>query len=436
MPHVYAASAISTNPNKVTGKLLTSQGAERAKTPTPDIEVTVQKHVTSLSLALRPADSDFGVDSAFTMLGKLLDTDANGAQIGGKTITFSGSGVTPQSINPVQTGGMTASGPSGINVTLADGELILPVGSHISLPASSFGVTYKFTGASTGSDVGLTLTKPDNSVRSPKAIVGSQQQYPFAVKDIAIRNVSGSTSSSEFAKLQILNIINSAVEPPEQLEIDFRDSQGVGQVDGSYSSVPISRGSYFSTGVSPPDLSSGLKVTAAYDGTGDTAYLGATSSEVSYNADPAQGKGTGTTTANSALAGDFVWTQLSVGSGDPATDVCTQNGVASTTGDADKDGICDKWESSTGGNGNDGDNRYVVCPTKVGGTALDTDCIPTTASGGNLIKYDLCITDEFANVWSSGPAYTGTGSTVTPPSKICPTVGHKDLYVEIDSMTG
>jgi hypothetical protein len=54
-----------------------------------------------------------------------------------------------------------------------------------------------------------------------------------------------------------------------------------------------------------------------------------------------------------------------------------------------------------------------------GGTPRALDCDATTVS------YNLCLTDAFSNVWG------GSANQV-----ICPRVGHKDLYVEIDYMTG
>ena len=52
--------------------------------------------------------------------------------------------------------------------------------------------------------------------------------------------------------------------------------------------------------------------------------------------------------------------------------------------------------------------------------AIDPNCANTNGS----IKYNLCISDAFASVWGN----KADGST------ICPTPGHKDIYVEIDYM--
>ena len=100
-----------------------------------------------------------------------------------------------------------------------------------------------------------------------------------------------------------------------------------------------------------------------------------------------------------------------------AGDACTVNGVASL--DSDKDGICDRWEDALT-SGNDPTHRYITCPTVAGPVAIDPLCANTNGS----IKYDLCFSDAFASVW--GNKANG--------DRICPTKGHKDIYVEIDYM--
>ena len=107
-----------------------------------------------------------------------------------------------------------------------------------------------------------------------------------------------------------------------------------------------------------------------------------------------------------------------MGSGTAAGDACTDNGVAGS--DNDKDGICDRWEDPLNtANGNDATHRYVTCPTNAGPTAMDAAC-PTA---NKSIKYNLCINDAFASVWGKADG-----------TVICPTLNHKDIYVEIDYM--
>ena len=104
----------------------------------------------------------------------------------------------------------------------------------------------------------------------------------------------------------------------------------------------------------------------------------------------------------------IIWTKL--------TDVCS----GGQGGDADGDAICDNWENPATP-GNDADERYIKCPT--GG--MDPLCTDPNA------KYNLCINDAFASVWGNKP-----DGTQASPTIICPKLGHKDVFVEIDFMAG
>jgi subtilisin len=418
--HAYAASAIANNPNKVVAKLLSSTDIQRAITgDVPELSVTVQKHATSLTVDMKPSPSspvcgNCGLD----VFGKLVDIDTTpNTGIDGKTVGFTGTGVTP-SIQPVQTEGVTFTGA----LTLTSSILRMPVGSEISLPASTRGVTYNFQGASSGSTVGVTLTKAGGG--DPVIVdvpVGSEQNAYAGngrFTTMTITSVGGSTSTSEFAELSILTTVDPTVDPPEQHQIDF--SNIAGQQPGPYSTLVINPGSYFSIGATPDHDGDGLKIKAEFDGTNDPAYLGVASSELSYDVDSSgAGAGEGSATADDVL----VWTKLNVGSGTAAGDVCTVNGVAGT--DDDKDNICDRWEDSTNtAAGNDATHRYITCPTTTGNTgAIDPQC----ANLNQSIKYNLCAVDNFAGVWGVSGKPDGT--------VICPTKGHKDLYVEFDYMS-
>lgn len=99
--------------------------------------------------------------------------------------------------------------------------------------------------------------------------------------------------------------------------------------------------------------------------------------------------------------------------------ICTgQQGTLDTDGDA----ICDNWETSdpTKNPLNDATHRYITCPKNSAGGFMDT---PQCNNG--TVKYDLCITDAFSDAWGGAAN-----------QRICPTVGHKDIYVEIDYMDG
>ena len=276
--HVYGASAISTNPNKVVGKFLTNQGGERTRTTVddPNLSVNVQKHATQLILA-SSHDSPVCANCAFTLSGNLTDIDSippNGG-VAGKTITFTGSGVPPP-VSSVQTQGVTFSGDSTNNVTLSKPNLLMHVGSHISLPPTSYGVAIRFD-----NNVDLRLTKSDNTVITVTADAGVDHQTevgPTSIKDIAIIGADGSSSNSAVANLAYIGTRNIEVTPnPMQFEINF--GKDVGQPEGSYRTLVIDPGSYFATGVTEnTDVANGLKITAAF-GASDTAYLGATTPE-------------------------------------------------------------------------------------------------------------------------------------------------------------
>ena len=157
-------------------------------------------------------------------------------------------------------------------------------------------------------------------------------------------------------------------------------------------------------GITQSANANGLKVKAQFDGTSDPAYASATSQEISYSVDSS---GAGTGDSDTTPDDTPVWTTLTVANPNNVNgDVCTFNGVAGA--DADKDGICDRWEDP--GNsaiGNTASIRNVVCPTKAGGAPIDPAC----RINSPITKYNLC---------SAG----------------CPTLGKKDIYVEIDSKTG
>lgn len=92
-------------------------------------------------------------------------------------------------------------------------------------------------------------------------------------------------------------------------------------------------------------------------------------------------------------------------------------------GDVDGDAICDKWETSDPVINplNDATHRFITCPQ----TSPPSVFMDTPQCNNGSAKYDLCITDAFSDVWGG-----------VPNQRVCPKVGHKDIYVEIDYMTG
>ena len=422
-PHVYEKpTAVSGLEKTVVAKLLTSDGESEVERAATTVLTTIQKHATSLTLGMSPSpDSAVCSSCHFTTFGKLVDRDGenmtmpNGPEIGGKTITFSGSG--SSTLDSVPTEGLTFTAGDYYNdLTLTSSVLRMHVGSQVDLSYSGVtasGVTLDFQTAS-GSSVGVTLTKavaPFDTV-SMTIPVGSPQNADFAkgFSKLTITSIDGSSSPSEYADLAtiITRDVNIENGPQEQHEIHFNN---VVPDPGQYPVLVINPGSYFAAGVTQEEDANGLKITAQFDGTNDPAYSGATSPELSYNVDSsAAGTGTGDTTTDDTT----VWTKLTVGF-TTSGDVCTFNGVAGT--DNDKDNICDRWENpSTPSPGpglpaNSATHRYVTCPTTAGhAAAIDPQC-PITPGQAPSIMYDLC-------------------------NPTCPTLGKKDIYVEIDSKTG
>ena len=172
--------------------------------------------------------------------------------------------------------------------------------------------------------------------------VGSSQNANFAkgFSKLTITSVGGSSSSSQYADLATIITRNILVSPQEQFEINFNN---VVPTPGPYSVLVINPGSYFAAGITQSANANGLKVKAQFDGTSDPAYASATSQEISYSVDSS---GAGTGDSDTTPDDTPIWTTLTVA--DPANvngDVCTFNGVAGV--DADKDGICDRWEIET-----------------------------------------------------------------------------------------
>ena len=186
------------NPQKiVVAKLLTSLGVERAVSG--QVSLTLQKHATSLTAAVKDGTANGGIciSCQFTALGKLMDTDTTpNAQVNGKTISFSGSGV-PPTLNSVQTAGVKFSGTPANNLTVTGGLLHLPVGAEITLPSATRGVTYKFSDG-----VELSFTKGDNSVQTKSEPSGSGILLDSSgLKKITITGVSGG-STAELVALE------------------------------------------------------------------------------------------------------------------------------------------------------------------------------------------------------------------------------------------
>ena len=338
--HVYDLSAISSNPHKVIGRLLTSQDDERARTTIddPGLSVTVQKHVTSLSVAVKDGSANGGIciNCQFTVFGKLVDTDDTDTtpDIGlrGKTISFSGSGV-PSSLNSVQTSGIKFSGTPGVTVT--DNHLELPVGAEITLPSATQGVVYTFENG-----VDLSFTKGNDAVQTKSEPSGSGflLDNVNGLKKITITGVNGG-SVAKLVTIETGDPETGFPDTANQMSINFNPQTPDPHpaANGDYPTLVIEPGSYFSTGQNVDGA--GLTIISAFNDASDPAYQTSTA-QVTYDAGSQFGIGEGIPTAYDGVT----WTKLTVGTA-TAGDLCTINGVPGA--DADKDGICDNSESAT-----------------------------------------------------------------------------------------
>ena len=100
-------------------------------------------------------------------------------------------------LNSVQTAGIKFSGTPANNLTVTGGLLHLPVGSEITLPSATRGVTFKFSDG-----VELSFTKGDNSVQTKSEPSGSGILLDSSgLKKITITGVSGG-STAELVALE------------------------------------------------------------------------------------------------------------------------------------------------------------------------------------------------------------------------------------------
>ncbi len=419
--HTYDISAMSPSPEKtVVAILLDSQGVERTRT---ELLVTIQKHNTAMTVGFKPAfeGSLLCLDCPFTVFGILTDTDTQKG-VAGKAITFSGSGV-PASLSSVQTGGLKFSGTPNANLTVTSSQVELPLQSEIAFPTTTHGASYVFDNA-----VKLSLTKGNDEVISDvQAGEGSVQNadFPEGLKKITITDASGG-----IARLVSIVARDLSVDGPDDHHITLNFTSktadpGEFPDEGEYSTLEISPGSYFSKTTSQSEEGGNLPINAAFEGNSDPAYL-SSAAELRYDASSQAGTGLSIWTDYTGS----IFNTLTVGSA-TTTDACTAatgSPLANTFSlDADKDGICDKWElpANTPAGPDTGRNAFIICPTKVDPlnaalkTFIDNTCTNTDAS----IKYDLCITDAFSDAWGG-----------SANQRICPRVGHKDMFVEIDYM--
>ena len=338
--HVYDKSVANTQ-KTITAKLVNGE-TERATT---QVLITIQKHATSLTLDMRPSpEKTVCTNCPFTTFGKLVDLDSvsepvpdvslatasasstsstfsssstsstsDPEEIPGKTISFSGTGVStlPHS---VPTEGLTFTDSN--DLTLISGALRMHVGASADLSysgVSASGVTLSFQGAS-GSSVRVTLTKVGGG---PPVImdvpVGSTQNAQFAkgFSKLTITSVDGNTNPSAYGDLATIITRNVQVSPQEQFEIHFNNVVPTPDCSEGCPVLVIHPGSYFAAGTTQLANANGLKIKAQFDGTSDPAYSSAVPSpEISYSVDSSvAGSGDSDTTPDDTT----IWTTLTVG---------------------------------------------------------------------------------------------------------------------------
>ena len=265
----------------VVAKLLTGDGeTERATT---QVSTTIQKHATSLTLDMRPSpEKTVCTNCHFTTFGKLVDLDSvsesstsDPEEIPGKTISFSGTGVStlPHS---VPTEGLTFTDSN--DLTLISGALRMHVGASADLSysgVSASGVTLSFQGAS-GSSVRVTLTKVGGG---PPVImdvpVGSTQNAQFAkgFSKLTITSVDGNINPSAYGDLATIITRDVQVSPQEQFEIHFNNVVPTPDCSEGCPVLVIHPGTYFAAGTTQLANANGLKIKAQFDGTSDPALF-------------------------------------------------------------------------------------------------------------------------------------------------------------------
>ena len=120
--------------------------------------------------------------------------------------------MSPQTLNSIQTEGVTFTGTQAENLTLTSSVLQMPEGSEISLPSATHGVSYKFE-----SGVGITLTKGDDQTIAVNAPGGTVQNadFPEGLKKIAI------TSGSAELSTLVTRDLSTDGDEDHQIVIDF-----------------------------------------------------------------------------------------------------------------------------------------------------------------------------------------------------------------------
>ena len=480
--HNYGSGA--TGARNIVATVVGDNGAGAVKaTSAPPSTVTVLKHQTSLSISV---PSPIVRDTTFTASGVLTDTSYEpDVGVVDQTITFTG--LTPNTAS-VNTAAIEITQPAAAefeifscatcpsdpvdppdpNNPTGNKLLRLNVGGEITIPENTFklGLTFDESVTIPQFELDVYFADSPNPERftNPRYI---DKEFPNEVTKIKLATVAGSATTGSIG---IANLVTGDYHgyPDDQHDVNFED---LSTAQTYPNPLIIDGGSYFANGRSPAIInasgsgSESPKVEVKAQFAGSDAYLPSDpdptdSYELQESTAPLGTSGdTGATpTAYDGTAYNqptsYFGTGLSAGSyicsttdpdGSGPITVQDPDGTgpkAPINGDVDGDGLCNWWEVGTWVDSNGvtrgftdrsllatAANQATIKCSKTsanvfvdvtGGTPRALDC------DNDTVTYNLCITDEFSNVWS--------GQTAN--KLVCPMVNHKDLFVEIDFMAG
>ena len=463
--HNYGPDA--TGSRNIVAMLSANGGSGPDKATSIPSVVTVQKHPTSLSISMK---TPIVQDTTFTVSGVLTDTAYSPAQkITGQTISLTG--LTPN-IATATTKGIDITQPADAplevfscatclsdagDATYGNKLLRLNVGGEITVPEKTFKLGMTFDESVANPQFELDVSLADSTTKhytNPRYI---DESFPVEVTKVKLSTVAGSAITGSIG---IANIVTGDYHgyPEDEHTVDFEDLT-VGQ---SYPTpLVINGGSYYAIGRAPSTGSEPQTVEAQF--AGSTSYLQSVSGTVNYDlqertaplgtsgdtsATPTAYDGTAYNQPASYFGTGLTTNSLLCATTDPDSSgpvtIQDPDGTGPKTainGDSDADGICDWWEVGTWVDSNGvtrgfsdrsfsataANQAIMKCPQVASGAFVDvTGGTPRTLDcDSSAVTYNLCITDTFSNVWG------GSAGQV-----ICPRVGHKDLFVEMDYMTG
>jgi YVTN family beta-propeller protein len=373
--------------------------------------VAAATHATTLKLD--PINSAVTGTLSVAASGNLIDAVAN-TGVSGKTISFTGTGGSPI-LPDSKTAEVDFTDPTG-TLTVGQcsyclqgvGNIInnLHVNSVITLPPGNSGIDLLTNITSTSSAVsfGYTATFADGSTKTgtSNTVGDTPINGGSSVQSIKITSINGQTTSQPTVGLFGL-IINAGMDtsgPHAVAKINFKSVSAGSYPATSANPFGVDKGLFFSIGQAPSTLQQGLTVTASF--AGDTAFVGSTSTPAQTYDVIAPTIPAGALGADQATVYNFYGTPYKI-----IDSSCTANG-----GPGDGDGICANWKTS--------------------------HLIPGVTPAGAQVSYNLCYTDQFNNAFvnTNGVLSTSATDNSTSSVQVCPTLGHKEIYLEIDSSTG